>query len=104
MYKNRRISKTYIILSILHIISFYVMLIFASKWSLSILSISYLVTSFLFVVVGKCPFEIAVQFKAKDYIKACRRIYGVKFPIAVLGYGSYPLLWLICLIDILIKN
>lgn len=101
--KNRRRTKTYFILSFLHITSFYVMLAIASKWSFSLLAISYTLTSFLFLSVGKCPFEIAVQFKGKDYIKACRRIYGVKFPIAVIGYGSYPLLWLVCLIDFLIK-
>ena len=102
--KNRRRSKTYFILATLHVTSFYLMLIIASEWSFQLLTISYFLTSFLFLLVGKCPFEIAVQFNWKDYIKACRRIYGVKFPIAVIGYGSYPLLWLLCLIDYLIKN
>jgi hypothetical protein len=88
----------------LHILSYYLMVLIASKWCFNILSISYLITCFLFIVVGKCPFEIAVQFKWVDYIKACRRIYGKKFILAVIGYCSYPVLYFVCLIDFFINS
>ena len=102
-WKNRRKSKTYILLTCLHTTSFYVTLFFASNWALSLMVASYIITSYLFIIVGKCPFEIAVQFKREDYLKACRRIYRNNYWIAVVGYGSYVVLWLVCLIDFLIK-
>ena len=103
-WKNRRKSKTYILLTCLHITSLYVTLLFSSTWTYSLLIISYIITNYLFIIVGKCPFEIAVQFKRTDYLKACRRIYGRKYWIAVIGYSSYIFIWLICLFDFLIRN
>ena len=79
------------------------MMYLSSVFTYSLLTASYLLTSFLFIYVGKCPFEIAAQFKLKDYLKACKRIYGKRYTVALIGYGSYPVIWLICLIEYLIR-
>lgn len=85
--RNRRKSKTYLLLTLLQVSSFYIMMYLSSVFTYSLLTASYLLTSFLFIYVGKCPFEIAVQFKPKDYLKACRRIYGRRYTVALIGYG-----------------